>query len=270
MVSRTNAVLVDADLVTAADTMPAPRHDRQAVDPRVWLAHVCFERCADHDLEEALVEEYRAFALSLATAYYREQTALEDLVQIALEGLVVSLHRFEVQRRIPFLGFAKPTVAGALKRHFRECGWSVHVPRSVHELAPALRTTRDVLTAELGRAPTIEEQAERVGAPVGDVLTVEQASNARSVRSIDADVGGGWTLADTLGIPDPQLARAIDHIVLRRAFARLSDRERDLITLYFYREHTQSELAEMYGVSQMQISRRLAAAVQRLRDYFAP
>lgn len=269
LVSRTLAVLVDADLLTAADTMPAPRDDRPAIDPRVWLAHVCFERSADQDLEEALVEEYRGFAVSLATDYHRQQMSLDDLIQVALEGLVISLQRFEVARRIPFLGFAKPTVSGALKRHFRDFGWSVRVPRSVHEAAPTLRTTRDTLTSELGRVPTLEEQANRMGAPVGELLAVQRASNARSVRSIEADIGGGQTLADTLGRPDPHLARAIDHLVLRRAFARLSTDDRDLITLYFFREHTQSELAEMYRVSQMQISRRLAAAVQQLRDYFA-
>lgn len=217
-----------------------------------------------------LVEEYRGFAISLARRMHRGGEPLEDLEQVAAESLVRALDRFQPERGIPFPAFAKPTIVGSLKRHFRDLGWAVRVPRQVHELAGPFREARDRLSADLGRPPSNREIAEQLGVTESTLDSVQQAIRARLTSSWETPVGdGGGTLGDLVGIDDGRYSLAVDRIELHRALAALDQRDREVLGRYFFQEESQASIADAYGVSQMQISRWIDSSLRRLRTRMA-
>lgn len=245
----------------ARDPRPTP-----GVDFDVWVLHVRYQRTGEPREMAALVEEYTPYARALARRFLRHGEAAEDIEQVALEALVASLRRFDVTRQVPFAAFATPTITGAIKRHYRDRGWSVRTPRSVHDLAPAVRRSEERLTAVLERKPTTEELAGELGVGAEAVDAVQAARRARTVTSLDGPGAvEGRVLADTLGAPDPELAKAENHLALASAMADLPTRDRELLRLYYFEELSQREMAVRYGVSQMQISRWLTSIVARLR-----
>lgn len=260
-----------SDVSRAALTVPRGTgpHDsgvEPAVDPAVWIAHVRFYRTHDAEHLATLVQAYESYALSLARRMNRYREPLEDLEQVAREALISSLNRFDPDRGIPFPAFATPTILGALRRHFRDRGWSVRVPRRVHEITVARHRSADRLTAALGRMPTDEEIACDLGIEVADLVRAEGASRARTTNSLDALVGpNGVPARDLIAATDQDLLSCDNRIVLGDALATLSARDRDIIGLYYAEELTQSQIAERYGVSQMQISRWLAKTITQLR-----
>ncbi len=238
------------------------------VDFDVWVLHVRHQRTGGVHEMAALVEEYTPYARSLARRFLRHSEAAEDIEQVAMEALVAALRRFDVTRQIPFPAFATPTITGAIKRHYRDRGWSVRTPRSVHDLAPAVQQTEERLTAVLERKPTTEELAGELGVGFEAVDAVQVARRARTVASLDGPGAvEGSALADTVGAPDPELAKAENHMALASALVHLPARDRELIRLYYFEELSQREMATRYGVSQMQISRWLASIVARLRGH---
>lgn len=260
------------DRRTAEATIPrgADRDDhddtRPAVDPDVWLLHV---RLQDHDDDEALaalVEEYRPYALSIARRLSREGESLEDLQQVAFEALVATLRRFDCRRGIPFPAFATPTIVGALKRHYRDHGWALRVPRAVHDITGPARATAEALTMEHGRAPTMAEVAQRMGLPEEDLLLAQEAVRARSTVSLDAPAREDGTRGLELPSPDEQIELADGRAALAAAVEHLDGRSRTVLALYFFEEQSQSQIADRYGVSQMQVSRWISAALSRLRS----
>lgn len=243
--------------------------DRQpAVDPDVWRDHLRYARTRDADALNRLVSEYAQYARSLARRMRRGYEELDDLDQIALEGLVVSLGRFDPERGIPFCAFATPTILGSLRRHVRDHGWLVRVPRRVHELATSIRDATAKLTIDLSRSPTTEELAAAVGVDVDTLLDVQDALHARDARSLDHAVGGE-SLGDLVGHDDPALDHLVDKVAAERAIATLGDDDREILDLYYGQGLTQSEVAAHIGVSQMQVSRRLASILARLRTLAA-
>jgi len=241
--------------------------DAPAVDERLWHAHVCYARSRDAGLRRLLVEEYQGYAVSLAQRLHRDSEPLEDLVQVAFEGLLVALNRFEPERGVPFIGFATPTILGSLKRHYRDVGWLVRVPRRVHELAAPARRATDDLTAELGRSPSIGETAERLGVDVEDLIVAQEATNARSTTSLDAMVTPGGRPREHLGAVDPNMAHVDDLLALEQALGELPERDRLVIRRYFFDGRSQVEIAAEFGVSQMQVSRWLSSNLRRLRSW---
>jgi RNA polymerase sigma-B factor len=183
-----------------------------------------------------------------------------------MEALLVSLDRFDPERSIPFPALATPTILGSLKRHYRDHGWSVRVPRRVHDIAVPARDAADRLTGRLGRFPTVPEVAAELGIGVEALLAAQEATHARSVSSLDAPVGDDERRGDLLDGADAGMASAENRMVLRQAMQDLSDRERTILGMYYFEDKSQSEIAASYGVSQMQVSRWLAAAIRRLRD----
>src|SRR5687768_3898485 len=179
---RTLARLGSAsDVALAAATIPLdplPRRrlvataTRPAVDADLWTDHVAHHRRGDEAALGRLVEHYRSHAESQARRHYRRGEPLEDLTQIALEALLLALKRFEPERSRPFLAFARPTMTGMIRRHFRDTGWSIRVPRRVHELASPMREARELLTHDFGREPTNAEVADFIGTDEADVLEV--------------------------------------------------------------------------------------------------
>jgi RNA polymerase sigma-B factor len=263
------------DLATAVITIPrgTGRDDPDpapAVEESLWLLHVRYARAREPEVLGALVEEYQAYAVSLARRLHRQGEPLEDLRQVALESLVVALQRFDPGRGIPFVAYATPTVVGAIKRHYRDHGWALRVPRAAHDLAPAARDAVDRLTAGLGRAPTVAEVAADIGVSEEELLLARSATRARSLISLDAPqrTEDGDRVME-IGEDDASFALAEGRVALEAALRRLGVRDRTVLGLYFFEGLTQSQIAARFGVSQMQVSRWIASSLARLRSHMA-
>jgi len=192
---------------------------------------------------------------------------LEDLNQVALEALVMALKRFDCERGTPFIGFARPTIVGSIKRHFRDQGWAIRVPRSVHQLAGPVRETADDLAGRLGRSATGSEVAEAMGLRESDIVGVQTAARARNTLSLDAPAPDGSDSPRDVPDHDAGFQRIDNRVALAAAIRRLDSRSRKVVGLYFFEELTQAQIAEQFGVSQMQVSRWLASALRRLRGW---
>ena len=223
---------------------------------------------ADPAAREALVDRFLPLARQLARRYQRAGEPLDDLIQVASLGLLKAIERFDPQRETAFSSFAVPTILGELKRHFRDKGWSVRVPRDLQELAVKVDRVGEDMARELGRAPTPAEIAERVGATPEQVLEAREAAGAyRAVsldrpRNEDEDEG---ELVDAFGSEDHGFAVAEDAATVQRLMRVLSEREREVLRLRFEEDLTQSEIGDIVGVSQMHVSRLIRQSIAHLR-----
>ena len=194
----------------------------------------------------------------------------DNLFQVASYGLLKALDRFDPERGIAFSSFAVPTIVGELKRYFRDLGWSVHVPRGAQELALKIQRAQQELTTRTGRSPTVHDLAQYLELSIEQVLDGLEAAAGHHAASLDvpndeSDDDAG-TLADTRGVEDAGFALVENSATVAAALHLLSDRERHVLTLRFSEDRTQSEIAAMIGVSQMQISRILRQALARLTE----
>lgn len=267
--SRRRTCAAAVDDVDVLQTIPRgsdadPAGDAPAVDPALWTLHLHYQRCRCDGALAALVEEYESFALALARRYHRDGEPLDDLEQVAREALITALQRFDCERSTPFPGFAKPTIVGSLKRHYRDQGWALRVPRRVHELAGPSREVVDVMHGRLGRTPTTVEVAGALGVTEDEIARVQTATRARSMISVD---GPGGRDGRPLEVPttDPGLRAVEERVDLVDALSTLDDRARTVVGLYYFEGLNQDQIAERYGVSQMQVSRWIRSAILRLR-----
>lgn len=212
-----------------------------------------------------MVDAYSDYATSIARRMHRKGEPMEDLIQVAFEALLTALERFDPSRGIPFKGFASPTIHGSIKRHFRDNGWSMHVPRRIHEMASPVRRETDRLTMALGRAPTVAEVSAAMGVDPSVVRDARRAMSARSLGSLDQSRRSGAPPPEPPAASAGELEHVENHMALRRSVRQLGERDRALLHRYFFEDATQSDIAAQFGVSQMQVSRWLATAVQRLR-----
>jgi RNA polymerase sigma-B factor len=229
-------------------------------------------RAGDDRAREQLAERYLPLARRLARRYQRSEEPLEDLVQVASLGLLKAIDRFDTSRDVAFSSFAVPTILGEIKRHFRDRTWSVRVPRDLQELALRVDRTAAELSLDKHRAPTVAELAEAVGATEEQVLEALRAAGAYHAGSLDAPRPGradaeasGESLGDALGEEEEGFERAEERATLGPLLARISTRERLVLTLRFGEDLTQAEIGERIGVSQMQVSRLIRQALTRLR-----
>jgi RNA polymerase sigma-B factor len=213
-------------------------------------------------LRAELVEGYLDLARNLARKFDRRGDQLEDLVQVATIGLIKSVDRFEPERG-SFYGFAIPTIMGELRRHFRDTGWAVRVPRQLKELHLTVAAGRAELSQRLGRAPKPSELADHLGLTKEQVYDALLATAAKEGSSLDARLAepGG----DRFGIEDVELEHIDDREALRPLLADLPERDQRIIVLRFVRGMSQSDIARRVGVSQMQVSRLLTKILERLR-----
>jgi len=221
----------------------------------------------DHD-EQArleLVERTLPLARTLARRYANKGEALDDLEQVAALGLVKAIDRFDLGRDVRFTTFAVPTIAGEIKRHFRDRGWMIRVPRDVQELSARLTITRDRLTRELGRSPTVQELANAAHAGIEQVLEALAAADAYRALSLDEPLGEGLEALDTIGGDDLGFERVEQRHMLRSGLTHLPAREREILHLRFYEGLTQREIADRVGVSQMHVSRLIRRSIESLR-----
>jgi RNA polymerase sigma-B factor len=229
-----------------------------------------YRRGDDTAARAALAERFLPLARKLARRYQGGGEPLDDLVQVAALGLLKAIDRFDPERGTAFSTFAVPTILGELKRHFRDTGWSLRVPRDLQELAARVARESDLLLHELGRVPTPAEIAERLEVSTEQVVEAHQAAAAHRADSLDRvssdDDREGRHVADTLGDEDPGFSQAEHAATLGFLMSVLSDREREILRLRFAEDLTQSEIGDRVGLSQMHVSRVLRQAIERLRD----
>lgn len=227
-----------------------------------------YRRTRDRAVRDELVEEHAPLAHFLAGRFSNRGEPRDDLVQVALVGLLKAVERFDPGRGLQFSTFATPTILGELKRHFRDRGWTVRVPRRVQELHLQLGRIISALGQEQGRSPTPAEVAERAGVSEEDVLEAMEAGSLYRLVSLDgsasADEEAG-ELGACLGDDDPGFERIEHRAELAELLEVLPPRERRIVELRFFHSLTQSEIAERVGVSQMHVSRLLTRSVERLR-----
>jgi len=241
------------------------RSDKSALNQ----TFVDFATNRDPGLRDQLIEAHLGLAEYLARRFANRGEPLDDLVQVASLGLVKAVERFDPGRGLEFTTFATPTIVGELKRHFRDKGWAVRVPRRVQELHLRVTGVVDELQLELGRSPTVAEIAVRAGTSEDEVIEAVDAGSAYRSTSLDASRGDDEEspgLLGQLGELDPELARAESRTGLNPLLRQLPDREQLMLYLRFYEGKTQSEIAQRLGISQMHVSRLLARSLERLRE----
>jgi RNA polymerase sigma-B factor len=247
---------------TAANT-PA---ERTVTDETLLLR---YHREGDLDAREELVLRFMSLARQLASRYRHAGESQEDLVQVACVGLLKAVDRYDPLRGGGFSRYAVPTMLGELKRHFRDKGWSVHVPRATQELVLKVTDALGALPAKLGRSPRPRDLAAALDAPLEDVLEAMEAATAYEAASLDApraagNEDGDWTYADALGADDRGYELVEIGETLRGTLEALPKRERVILRLRFEQDLTQAEIAELVGVSQMHVSRLLRRSLDRL------
>jgi RNA polymerase sigma-B factor len=210
---------------------------------------------------------------SLARRYSYRGEQLEDLVQIGAIGLIKAIDRFDLERGVELTTYATPNIIGEIKRHFRDKGWSVRVPRGLQELNVQLSRLVEQLTVQLARSPTIPELAKAAGVEEEEVL--EALESGRAYTSLSLSVGGGGGDEDdldpleSLGTEEHQYEVSEDRAVLAPGFKVLDERERKILQLRFFEGLTQSQIAQQVGISQMHVSRLIRRSLEKIRETIA-
>jgi RNA polymerase sigma-B factor len=224
----------------------------------------------DPELVEELVRRFEPLARSVARRYQARGEPLDDLTQVAIVGLLKAINRFDPERGFAFSSYAMPTMLGELKRYFRDSGWAVHVPRGVKERVVELARIADELSSALGRSPSLAELSEALEATEEETLEAIEAYHARHASPLDAaaddDDAGPASPAQLLGAEDERLEQTEYLAVIASGVEELSETDRLILWLRFGRDLTQSEIAKRIGTSQMQVSRLLRAAIDKLRQ----
>jgi len=229
-----------------------------------------YRRTGDRELRNELVEEHMRLAEFLAHRFAHRGESADDLQQVALVGLLKAVERFEPDRGLQFSSFATPTIVGELKRHFRDRGWAVRVPRRIQELRLELDRTVNDLTQELGRPPTPGEIAQRAGVFEEEVLESMEAGSLYRLASIDAGAADSESPnnpAQRLGDLDDALIAVDERVTLSEMLAVLPERQQEIVYLRFFEGLTQSEIAERIGISQMHVSRLLVRSLETLGQH---
>jgi RNA polymerase sigma-B factor len=228
-------------------------------------------RDGDDHARAALIERYMPLAHSLALRYRRASEPLDDLVQVASVGLVKAVDRWDPERGLAFSSYAVPTILGELRRYFRDATWDVRPARDLQELCLAVEEVREALWGDLGRSPTVADLARRLDRTEEEIVEALQATEGRSVRSLDAPVheedGDSATAGDLLGADDVEFERVEAGVTIERMTEILDARAREILRLRFQSDMLQSEIAERVGCSQMHVSRIIRASLERLYAY---
>ena len=239
-------------------------------------AREMFERLATLDeadperraIRDQLVEMHLPLVEYLARRFRNRGEPLDDLIQVATIGLIKSVDRFDLERGVEFSTYATPTIVGEIKRHFRDKGWAIRVPRRLQELKLSLTKATSELSQKLGRSPTVAELANHLGMSEEEVLEGLESANAYSAVSLDAPDGGdddAPAVADSLGITDEALEGVEYRESLKPLLEKLPAREKRILMLRFFGNMTQSQIASELGISQMHVSRLLARTLAQLR-----
>jgi RNA polymerase sigma-B factor len=241
------------------------------IDDKILLRR--YHEDGDLRAREQLIEQYMTLVRSLARRYSYRGEQLEDLVQIGAIGLIKAIDRFDLERGVELTTYATPNIIGEIKRHFRDKGWAVRVPRGLQELNVQLSRLMEQLTVQLGRSPTIPELAKVAGVEEEEVL--EALESGRAYTSLSLSVGGGGGDDDdldpleSLGTEEHQYEVSEDRAVLAPGFRALDERERKILQLRFFDGLTQSQIAQQVGISQMHVSRLIRRSLEKIRETIA-
>jgi len=268
------AALADPDTAAALDAVLtddvlATRSERTAGDrarARVLFAELAAG--AGPAVRDELVRMHLPLVEYLARRFRNRGEPLEDLVQVATIGLIKSVDRFDLERGVEFSTYATPTIVGEIKRHFRDKGWAIRVPRRLQELKLTLTKATGELSQTLGRSPTVAELATHIGLTEEEILEGLESANAYSAVSLDAPDSGdddSPAIADSLGQLDDALEGVEYRESLKPLLETLPSREKKILMLRFFGNMTQSQIAYELGISQMHVSRLLARTLAQLR-----
>jgi RNA polymerase sigma-B factor len=267
------AEVVPPELVDDATTFT--RSERTAADRAkaremfVQLAAMAAEDPRRNRLRDELVEAHLPLVEYLARRFRNRGEPLDDLVQVATIGLIKSVDRFDLERGVEFSTYATPTIVGEIKRHFRDKGWAIRVPRRLQELKLSLTKATSELSQKNGRSPTVAELAQHLGMTEEEILEGLESANAYSAVSLDAPDGGdddSPAVADSLGAMDEALEGVEYRESLKPLLEKLPAREKKILMLRFFGGMTQSQIAGELGISQMHVSRLLARTLAQLRE----
>ena len=276
------AVPGQGEAVADEASVPAPRttsrwgdaeraRERELID---ILTATDPDEPAHRRARDELVTIHLPLVQYLARRFRDRGEPLEDLVQVGTIGLIKAVDRFDPQRGVEFSTYATPTIVGEIKRHFRDKGWAIRVPRRLQELRMSIGSATAELSQKSGRSPTVAELAEHIGVSEDEIIEGLEGAQAYSTSSLDAQVGGEGgddspMLADRLGADDPDLEGVEYRESLKPLLAALPARERRILVLRFFHGMTQSQIAEEVGISQMHVSRLLAKSLAQLREGLA-
>ena len=251
-----------------------PPRDRLAWDKeRTRELFRLYREEGDEEAREQLVMSHMNLVRYLAGKFRNRGEPLDDLIQVGYLGLIKAVDRFDPSRGIEFTTFATPTITGEIKRHFRDKGWSVRVPRRLQELSAKVTQATDELTGELRRSPTTEEVAERLGVDVDEVLEAMESSGAYSPVSLEGPAGDdddAPSVIDRYATEDEGLGEADDRMLIEETMRDFSPREREIVEMRFGEGLTQVEIARRLGISQVQVSRLLRKTLQKARERIDP
>ncbi len=265
---------LDPDVVAATAEVASGRSERIAADrARARAMFVELHELPEDDprrarLRDQLVEVHLPLVEYLARRFRNRGEPLDDLVQVATIGLIKSVDRFDLERGVEFSTYATPTIVGEIKRHFRDKGWAIRVPRRLQELKLSLTKATSDLSQKNGRAPTVAELAQYLGLSEEEILEGLESANAYSAVSLDAPDGGdddSPAVADSLGMVDEALEGVEYRESLKPLLEKLPAREKKILMLRFFGGMTQSQIAGELGISQMHVSRLLARTLAQLR-----
>jgi RNA polymerase sigma-B factor len=228
-----------------------------------------YHKHGDRHARELVIQEQLPLAEFLARKFAGRGEPIEDLSQVASMGLIKAVDRFDVDRKIEFSTYATPNILGEIKRHFRDKGWTVRVPRGLQELRQSAKEAIRVETVKTGRSPTMQELSEKLDADVESVAEALTLGRAYNTTSLDAPVSqseeGGDTIMDLQADENQPIEGIEDKMLLQRAMGTLKDQQRQILELRFNEGKTQTEIADRIGVSQMHVSRLLRRAIADLR-----
>ena len=228
----------------------------------------------DVEARDQLIMSHLNLVRFLASKFKNRGEPLDDLIQVGYLGLLKAIDRFDPGRGLEFTTYATPTILGEIKRHFRDKGWSVRVPRRLQELSAKVNQATDALTTELQRSPKIEEIAEYLDASVDEVLEAMESSSAYSSVPLEGssnpDADDAPSVIDRYATEDSELNFTDDRLVIEEALKSFSPREREVIELRFLEGMTQIEIAERLGMSQVQVSRLLRRTLKKIQDKIDP
>jgi RNA polymerase sigma-B factor len=250
-------------------TSPEAQRARQREEDRELLRR--YHEDGDVTAREQLVQRHLPLVRSLARRYANRGEPLDDVEQVGAIGLLKAIDRFELGREVSLATYATPNVVGEIKRHFRDKGWAIRVPRALQELNARMSGTIDALTARLGRSPSIAEIAETLETTSEEVLEALEVGSAYSTLSLSGPPGGedDSDPLESIGSEDEGFERSEDRASLAPALAQLPVREREILRMRFEEGLPQTQIAERVGLSQMHVSRLIRKALATMRDELA-
>ena len=233
-----------------------------------------YKETGDPEVRDQLIMSHLNLVRFLASKFKNRGEPLDDLIQVGTIGLIKAIDRFDPSRGLEFTTYATPTIMGEIKRHFRDKGWSVRVPRRLQELSAKVNQATDKLTNELQRSPKVEEIAEYLDVTVDEVLEAMESSSAYTSVPIEApgasDSDDAPSILDRYADDDNELDFTDDRLVIEEAIRDFSPREREVIELRFVKGMTQIEIAKKLGISQVQVSRLLRRTLKKIQDKIDP